>query len=54
MNERSRPGEHKSPWRAQMLRDAGLYISTQAADIDERAVDAPLREAKLPPEDISS
>ena len=42
-----------SPWRAKMLRDAGLAIDAEAADIDERAVDAPLREANLPPEDIA-
>ena len=42
-----------SPWRAKLLRDAGLSVSTEVAEIDERAVDAPLREANLPPEDIA-
>ncbi|PTW63259.1 septum formation protein [Breoghania corrubedonensis] len=42
-----------SPWRAQMLRDAGLEIQAEAADIDERAVDEPLRKANLAPEDIA-
>lgn len=43
-----------SPWRAKMLRDAGLEIETDPADIDERAVEAPLLEADLPPEDIAA
>ncbi len=42
-----------SPWRASMLRDAGLEIVAEAAEIDERAVDAPLRKARLAPEDVA-
>lgn len=42
-----------SRWRAKMLRDAGLDIETDAADIDERAVEAPLLKADLPAEDIA-
>lgn len=43
-----------SRWRAKMLRDAGLNIETDAADIDERAVEAPLLKADLPAEDIAA
>ncbi len=43
-----------SPWRAKMLRDAGLSIVTDPADIDERAVEAPLRAADLPAEDVAA
>lgn len=43
-----------SRWRAQMLRDAGLDIETDPADIDERSVEAPLLKADLPPEDIAT
>lgn len=40
-----------STHRAQLLKNVGLDFQQQAADIDERAVDAPLEEAGLPPED---
>lgn len=40
--------------RAQLLADAGLEFDTAAADIDERAVEAPLVEELFPPEDIAA
>ncbi|MCB1386640.1 MAG: Maf family protein [Nitratireductor sp.] len=43
----------RSPTRARMLRDAGIPFKTAAARIDERAVEAPLSEADLPPADIA-
>lgn len=43
-----------SKWRAAMLRDAGIAIETDPADIDERAIEKPLLEADLPPADIAS
>ncbi|AXS38815.1 Maf-like protein [Breoghania sp. L-A4] len=43
-----------SPWRATMLRNAGLEIEADPADIDERAIEAPLRAADLSAEDIAA
>lgn len=43
----------KSPFRATMLKNAGIRFSAASARIDERAVEAPLLEADLPPADIS-
>lgn len=42
-----------SPFRAAILRDAGLAFDTEAADIDERAVEAPLLKAGLGAADIA-
>ena len=43
----------KSPYRALMLENAGLAIATVSADIDERAVEAPLLEAGMDAADIA-
>lgn len=43
----------KSPFRATLLRNAGLAFSAEPANIDERAVEQPLVEAELPPVDIA-
>ncbi len=40
--------------RAELLRNAGLYFAVQPADVDERAVEAPLLEAGFPPEDLAT
>lgn len=42
-----------SPFRAAMLKNAGLAFDAIAARIDERAVEQPLLEADLPPGDIA-
>ena len=42
-----------SPFRATMLKNAGLAFEANAARIDERAVEQPLLEADLPPGDIA-
>lgn len=39
--------------RAQLLNNAGLAVDIDPADIDERAVEAPLLEAGFPPEDLA-
>jgi len=39
--------------RADLLRNAGLTADIDPADIDERAVEAPLLEAGFPPEDLA-
>jgi septum formation protein len=44
----------KSQARSQLLKNAGLTFSCEAADIDERAAEKPLLEAGAPPEDIAS
>ncbi len=43
----------KSPFRATLLRNAGIEFSTASADIDERAVEAPLYETGATPEDVA-
>lgn len=43
----------KSPFRASLLRNAGLDFSAEPANIDERAVEQPLLDADLPPVDIA-
>lgn len=43
----------KSPFRAQLLENAGLTFETDAARIDERSVEKPLLDADLPPPDIA-
>ena len=40
--------------RAELLRNAGLCFAVQPADVDERAVEAPLLEAGFPPEDLAT
>jgi len=43
----------KSAIRAELLRNAGLTIQVEGADVDERAVEAPLLEADFSPMDIA-
>ncbi|MEK1853036.1 MAG: Maf-like protein [Phyllobacterium sp.] len=43
----------KSPFRAMLLRNAGIAFSAQSADIDERAVEAPLYNSGATPEDVA-
>jgi len=40
--------------RAELLRNAGLTIDVDPADVDERAVEAPLLESGFPPEDLAA
>lgn len=40
--------------RAELLENAGLEFQTDPAEVDERAVEAPLLEAGFPPEDLAS
>jgi septum formation protein len=40
--------------RAELLNNAGLTIDVDPADVDERAVEAPLLEANFPPEDLAT
>lgn len=40
--------------RAELLKNAGLTIEVDPADVDERAVEAPLLKAGFPPEDLAS
>ena len=40
--------------RAELMRNAGLIIDVDPANVDERAVEAPLLEAGCPPEDLAS
>ncbi len=40
--------------RAELMRNAGLIIDVDPANVDERAVEAPLLEAGFPPEDLAS
>lgn len=42
-----------SPFRRQLMQNAGLSFRAVAARIDERAVEAPLAEAGMSPEDIA-
>ena len=42
-----------SPFRKTLLHNAGIDCITQPADIDERAVEAPLRESHVGPEDTA-
>lgn len=43
----------RSPFRAALLKNAGLEFSTENADIDERTVEAPLYETGATPEDVA-
>lgn len=40
--------------RAELLKNAGLTIDIDPADVDERAVEEPLLKAGFPPEDLAS
>lgn len=42
-----------SPFRASLLRNAGLVIETEGSEVDERAVEAPLLEAGLDVADVA-
>ena len=41
----------QSRFRAKILKDAGLEFSQQSSDLDERAIEAPLNDADVLPED---
>lgn len=43
----------KSPFRSALLKNAGIEFSTASAEIDERAVEAPLYETGATPEDVA-
>lgn len=43
----------KSPYRAKMMKDAGLIFESINAEIDERDIEKPLRESDMPPPDIA-
>ncbi|MFK3664552.1 Maf-like protein [Ochrobactrum teleogrylli] len=43
----------KSPFRSALLKNAGIEFSNESADIDERAVEAPLYETGVTPEDVA-
>ncbi|WP_417667841.1 Maf-like protein [Roseibium sp.] len=40
--------------RAELLKNAGLKIDIDPADVDERAIEAPLIDAGVPPEDLGT
>lgn len=43
----------QSPFRANLLNNAGIRFTSQKANIDERAVEAPLYETGATPEDVA-
>lgn len=43
----------KSPFRAAILKNAGIEFTAEAAEIDERAVEAPLKNSGASPEDVA-
>jgi septum formation protein len=43
----------KSPFRALLLKNAGIHFTAQGAHIDERAIEAPLQESGVTPEDVA-
>ncbi|MFW7358546.1 MAG: Maf-like protein [Brucella sp.] len=43
----------KSPFRSALLKNAGIEFSTASANIDERAVEAPLYETGTTPEEVA-
>ncbi|SDP37187.1 septum formation protein [Phyllobacterium sp. YR620] len=43
----------KSPFRATLLKNAGISFTAQAANIEERAVEAPLYDTGATPEDVA-
>lgn len=42
-----------SPFRRQLMENAGLHFSAEAADIDERAIEAPLEAAGASPDEVA-
>lgn len=42
-----------SPFRRQLMENAGLRFSAEAADIDERAIEAPLEAAGASPDEVA-
>ena len=44
----------QSPFRAQILKNAGLNFTQEAAQIDERAIEQSLEDAPLPPDDLAT
>lgn len=43
----------KSPFRSAILKNAGIAFSTESADIDERAVEAPLYKSGATPQEVA-
>lgn len=43
----------KSPFRSMLLKNAGVNFISEAADIDERAIEEPLQNSGVTPEDIA-
>lgn len=43
----------KSPFRAMLMKNAGLEFTSQSAQIDERAIEAPLKDTGVIPEDVA-
>ncbi len=43
----------KSPFRSAILKNAGIVFSTESADIDERAVEAPLYKSGATPQEVA-
>ncbi len=43
----------KSPFRAMLMNNAGLTFTSDAAKIDERALEAPLQDTGVTPEDVA-
>ena len=43
----------KSPFRAALLRNAGIEFETQSAEIDERAAETPLYQTGATPDDVA-
>lgn len=43
-----------SPFRLKMLRDAGLQVEPVASELDERAVEEPLRETGVTPAEVAA
>lgn len=43
----------QSPFRAMLMRNAGLTFEAQPAQIDERAIEAPLQASGISPEDLA-
>ncbi len=43
----------KSPFRAMLMKNAGLSFESEAAKVDERALEAPLQDSGVTPEDVA-
>jgi septum formation protein len=43
----------KSPFRAMLMKNAGLEFTSQSAQVDERAMEAPLKDSGVTPEDVA-